>query len=517
MQILFVATDSPEQYEMIICDAGIEAALCHVSSLGCLEAYLNRQSWDVVILDSQLVKANPDKNIFKLLKNHHNRLPILLLCDSLEEDFLIRCLAEGATNFFLKKNKDRLSSILLGIQADLKDCQAVANSISMANCEFILRAFLEEASDVIWAKNLEGKYLVINSAGASFLGKAKEEIIGRDDTSLFAPDTAANIRATDLEVIKTGKPSVVEDLLKTQNGTKRTFVAMKTPFRDLEGSIQGIVGIIRDITERKEMEEALQQAKEVAEQANNRKNQFLASMSHELRTPLHTIISCSGNALEGIIGDISPKAKSYFSYVYKSSSHLLSIIDELLDLSKIEAGKLKLEIQEVPLNDFINQTVALVKPLMVQKGQILEINISDNVPYTFMADPLRLKQALCNLLSNAYKFTQPNKKITFNCYLKEQEYIAFSVTDEGPGIPEADIPRIVQPFEQGKNNNDSAIKGTGLGLPLVKRIAELHGGTLEIRSKVAQGSHFIITLPLSANFLIAANDDEDVSYTTLSP
>lgn len=363
------------------------------------------------------------------------------------------------------------------------------------NSQQVLNTLIQEVSDVIWVKDLEGRYLLINDAGAGFFGKRVEDIIGKNDAELFTPETGQKIRATDLKVIQTGETLTIEDLLVTKNGKQRIFSAVKAVYRDEDGNIQGVLGIIRDITERRELEESLKLAKEVAEEANRKKSQFLANMSHELRTPLHTVITGSNIALEGMLGPLEPQVTEYFSLIQHSGKHLLQVIDEILDFSKIEAGKFELMIQEINIREYLRQTMALIYPLAHEKGQPLQVIQAPDAPETFQGDFIRLKQALCNLLSNAQKFSPPQTPIIIRYFCEDSRYLCFSVQDYGPGIPEAEQGLILEPFEQGQPSVYTSIGGTGLGLPLVKKIAELHQGSLEIYSKVGMGSIFTLKIP----------------------
>lgn len=275
--------------------------------------------------------------------------------------------------------------------------------------------------------------------------------------------------------------------------TEHTFVMVRHRARivfDALGKPLHAVGAISNISN--------QQAKEAAETANHRKNQFLANMSHELRTPLHTIIAGSSMALDGMIGSLTDKQTEYLSLIHKSGEHLLKIINDILDISKIEAGKFSLSIEEITLEEFLHDTLQLMGPLINRKNHVLSTFLADNLPRTFHGDPVRLKQVLFNLLSNAHKFTPEGKKIRLSCYINASNHLVFAVKDEGPGIPHTELERIVQPYEQGSPQSDNtAMRGTGLGLPLSKMIMELHQGMLAIRTEVGKGSEFLACIPLA--------------------
>lgn len=280
--------------------------------------------------------------------------------------------------------------------------------------------------------------------------------------------------------------------------------------RNRKGNPINLIAVTLDITQHSNSKQAfeeqsqslLKQAlaeKAKAEAASNSKNQFLALMSHELRTPLHTIISATNACLEGYLGPLNDKQTEYLSLVSQSSDHLLGIINNILDIAKIEAGKLVLEYDTIDLQSFIQQAVGIVEPLMKERGQEFTIELAESLPLVFSGDFMRLKQALCNLLSNAYKFTPEGGKITLRCYEVTKKELVFSVIDEGYGIHEDHLEQIFQPFEQVASNHERNIKGTGLGLPLAKQIVALHGGTIDVSSCLGQGSTFTIRIPHLSN------------------
>lgn len=283
-----------------------------------------------------------------------------------------------------------------------------------------------------------------------------------------------------------------------QDGSQFWANVVITPIYNERGLLLGFFKITRDITERREMETQLAQAKETAIHANQRKNQFLASISHELRTPLHTMISASGMMLEEMLGPLSEKQTEYLSLINHSGEHLLQIINDLLDVAKIEAGKFTINPHPIDLLDFIEHTRLLVEPLLDEKRQRFVLTLEDGLPLSFYGDAIRLKQVLCNLLSNANKFAPVQSVIELQCSFDNGNLI-FAVRDEGPGISQPDLERILLPFEQGIDTYQGHIKGTGLGLPLAKKIIELHHGTLEIKTQVGQGSTFSVSIPHTQN------------------
>jgi PAS domain S-box-containing protein len=256
----------------------------------------------------------------------------------------------------------------------------------------------------------------------------------------------------------------------------------------------GFVTLYSDATERKQAEDALRDAKEAAEIANRTKSEFLANMSHELRTPLNAIIGFSEIIQQEMFGAIgSPRYKEYASDIHDSGTHLLNLINDILDVSKAEAGKVELQETRVRVSDLIDASSRLVLPRAREAGIHLSLPHVDDLPLVFV-DERRLKQVLLNLLSNAVKFTQPGGRVTVEASADQRGFV-MRVIDTGIGIAPADIPKALEPFGQVDSKLSRKYEGTGLGLPLSKGLVELHGGRLELASEVGVGTTVTIVLP----------------------
>lgn len=231
------------------------------------------------------------------------------------------------------------------------------------------------------------------------------------------------------------------------------------------------------------------------EVGNQYKDNFLSSMSHELRTPLNAVLGFSEVLLDEMLGPLNDKQKQYCREIYNSGSYLLLIINDLLDLSKIEAGKLELDLQRSDVSALIEAVMGLMKEKAQRRGITLVCQVDEQLSHVEW-DSLRVKQMLINLLSNALKFTESGKGVTLSAGLAANDEAMLSVADEGCGISAEDLTRIFLPFEQAtspmKKRN---VEGTGLGLALVSRLAALHGGRVEVESEVGVGSRFTLYLP----------------------
>lgn len=251
---------------------------------------------------------------------------------------------------------------------------------------------------------------------------------------------------------------------------------------------------IRHHLQHKRLDDELKRKNRMLDISNRHKINFLSSMSHELRTPLNAVLGYSEVLLEGMMGELNEKQKEYCREIYDSGAYLLIIINDLLDLSKIEAGKLALEVQSTHLEALVAGVVGMMREKALRNDINLLINVQPDLGAAQL-DPLRIKQVLINLLTNAIKFTDPGKDVRLDVGI-ENENIIINVTDHGCGIAEEDVERIFLPFEQAESPmQKKAVEGTGLGLALVDKLAVLHGGKVNVTSKPGTGSRFTVTLP----------------------
>lgn len=267
--------------------------------------------------------------------------------------------------------------------------------------------------------------------------------------------------------------------------------------QDEDGDVGALFGIMQDITERTLHERDLHEAKDSAERAYAAKSQFLANMSHELRTPLNAIIGFSEMMQSQLLGPIgTPKYIDYITGIRESGEHLLDLISDILDMSKIEAGKYELDLEEMS----ISKIIPLAAHMMEGRAQEGRIKIGIEAPKEnlhIVADRRAIMQILLNLLSNAVKFTQPGGTVKVEC-LPREEYVCIRVVDTGIGIPASKIDVVTRPFEQAASSYTREHEGTGLGLSITKDLVELHGGNLHIESAVGVGTTVTIRLPYNA-------------------
>jgi signal transduction histidine kinase len=236
---------------------------------------------------------------------------------------------------------------------------------------------------------------------------------------------------------------------------------------------------------------------EAAQEASRSKSAFLATMSHELRTPLNAVIGFSEVLRDGQAGTLSGQQRDYCAEIHASGVHLLALINDILDLSKIEAGKMTLELERVELAPLLTGSLAVVREKAHRHGILLESRVAADLGEA-LVDPRKVKQILFNLLSNAVKFTPDNGRVLLEARRLAADRFELSVSDTGIGVAARDLPRLFRPFEQLESSADRRYEGTGLGLSMVKRLAELHGGAVSVSSEKGKGSRFSVRLPLSA-------------------
>jgi len=296
----------------------------------------------------------------------------------------------------------------------------------------------------------------------------------------------------------------IEQIFQTGNKISGEFTAKDgsswfvqvTPVTDEDGKVIGVLETCRDITEKKEAERLLQE-KKLAEIANHTKSEFLANMSHELRTPLNSIIGFSDILYEQMYGKLNEKQLKYVGNISKSGKHLLDLINSILDLSKVEAGKLELDYKEFELADKL-RTIENILSLIAEKKNIkIEIEIDSKLT-TIFADEAKFAQIMYNLLDNAIKFSYENGIVEISAR-KRESLVEISVKDTGIGIKDEDQSKLFKPFSQINSFSSKEYQGVGLGLSLVKQIVHLHGGYVWFRSKTGEGSTFVFTIPISGN------------------
>ncbi|MES2696483.1 MAG: ATP-binding protein [Verrucomicrobiota bacterium] len=360
---------------------------------------------------------------------------------------------------------------------------------ALQKTEASYRGIVEDQVDLICRYRLDGKLTFVNSAYALAFGRKRNELVGQQFPS-FIPGAAIG-----------DEPYTFERELDFPDGRRRWLMWTQRAIRDDTGSTLEYQSVGHDITLRKEAEAALMHAKEAAEAADRAKSEFLAIVSHEIRTPINGVIGFAQ-----ILADspLSPDQREQVAIIKSSGQALEKLIADILDLSKIEAGKIEIESSPFGLHRTVEEVIAFFQPRARAAALTLSANIDPDVPQIVNSDEARLRQILTNLIGNALKFTERGK-ITVNVSCMRGEPVSerdtrralrlfFSVADTGIGIPADKISKLFKPFSQVDTSSERRRSGTGLGLIISKRLCELMGGSISVDSKIGEGTTFRFSL-----------------------
>ena len=376
----------------------------------------------------------------------------------------------------------------------------------------LLQSVIDASAAPVYAYDREGRCLLMNEACARLVGCPRDAAVGRTrDEFMSGADVVLN-NAADERVLQGGAAVVAEEVVGEGAG-QRTFLSVRYPLRDLGGEIYGVGAVSTEITElrraQKEVTDANQRLEETvalrtqqliaardrAEQADRAKTAFLSTVSHELRTPLNSMIGFTDIVLQELAGPLNDEQKRQLAIVQESSRMLLGLINEMLDLSRIEAGRLQLTLAPFDLAELLRKRVDAFAPLIAQKSLALECEIDPHLA-SMTSDAQRVAQIVTNLLSNATKFTRQG-----GIALRARQVGAaatIEVRDTGPGIAQEDLELLFKPFVQVGEAQRTHREGTGLGLVISRHLARALGGDIQVESDPGQGTCFIVTLPLQA-------------------
>lgn len=367
------------------------------------------------------------------------------------------------------------------------------------------RSIVENSNDVILLQTLSGKILDVNDRATELYGYSREELIGQQISDVISTKKPSSVKQANKNKLLAGEEVVYETTDRHKEGYEIPVeVSGRLVSREGDGIIQVF---IRDIRERKEAERELietnqklaqavidiQEMAYKAEEANQAKSAFLSNMSHEIRTPMNAVIGMS-EILEELIQD--PQQKKYLEILKNNGKHLLSLVNDILDLSKIESGKIELIEEDVCLCDMFDEVGEIYRPLAEGKGIELVIYSPRRFPHPcgITIDIDKLRQILVNLIGNAIKFTDTGT-ITVDAMIVDGPELKISVQDTGKGIDERQLTNIFEAFQQGTRDGRNIYSGTGLGLTISKELVELMGGRIEVKSIIGKGSTFTVRVP----------------------
>jgi PAS domain S-box-containing protein len=349
--------------------------------------------------------------------------------------------------------------------------------------------YMENLPGLAWMKDLGGRYLFVNEAAANAFRHTREQLYGRTDDELFPPGTASAFRKNDRVALENGTGVLVVENLLQEDGVEHHSLVSKFPVADSDGRVIAVGGIGIDITERVHAEEALRLA-------DRRKDEFLAMLAHELRNPLAPLVTAAD--ILRMHGSADPVLRRQQEVIHRQTQQMKRLLDDLLDVSRISRGKVQLAPEAVDLTTILTHSVEMSQPLIDARGHTLQVEL----PHTRLplnGDPARLVQVFTNLLNNAAKFTPPGGNIRLEASQCEGT-ARVSVRDTGVGMTPEMLEHAFELFAQGDQELDRTPGGLGIGLTLVRQLAEMHGGSATAHSDGPNlGTEVVVTLPLRSH------------------
>ncbi|QFY42253.1 response regulator [Candidatus Methylospira mobilis] len=476
---------------------------------------------DIVLSDYKL----PDfdgMTALEIVRGNHPDVPVIMVTGALSDIEAVKLIQAGAKDYVLKDGLARLaSSVRQALSAERGIRARKAAEKALRESEERFRSLVESTSDWIWEINAQAVYTYASPQVFDLLGYSVGEILGKTPFDLMPPAESGRVKAVFNDIASEKKPfRLLENANLHKDGRVVFLESSATPIFDAEGRLKGYRGIDRDITERKRVEEnfrrykdqleetvrqrteELQLARDAAEAANKAKSLFLANMSHELRTPMNAILGFSHMMRRD--PHLTESQRENLNIINRSGEHLLSLINDVLEMAKIESGHLQLEIAPFDLGGMVREVVEMMRLRAEEKGLQLALDLASSFPRNIRGDEARIRQILVNLVSNAVKFTKQGQvtvRLGVECNSNFNQHLRIEVEDTGPGISQQDQQRLFHPFVQLADGGEQ--KGTGLGLSISRQFAQLMGGDIGVDSTAGKGALFWVDLPVE---LVSAAD-----------
>lgn len=415
------------------------------------------------------------------------------------KDFDLTVMAKGArgTCFPVRVMGSALMSEGKVVQAYGVVYDASAEALAQQELRYqqtLLRMFLKSSPAIVYVKDLKGRYILVGPKFEALLGRSQSELVGKTDIEIFGEQNARRFIETDQMLIQGGQVMSFEEDLRVGDNEIRHFISEKFALRDDSGHVIAIAGVSTDITELYRYQKELQIAKEKAEAGTRVKSEFLANMSHEIRTPMNSILGMADLLMET---DLDEEQRQYVKILSRASSSLLNLLNDILDLSRIESGQMKMEKAPFNIREILDRCVELLIVKAVEKNLDLTIEVRPEVPETVYGDAMRFQQVVVNLLGNGLKFTDQGRVQLIASVRHGQLYI--EVTDTGIGMTQEQMEGLFARFTQGDATITRRFGGSGLGLSISKQLVEKMGGSIGVQSEKGRGSTFYFTIPLGSN------------------
>jgi len=407
---------------------------------------------------------------------------------------------------------------------EVEAAQAVLDQ-RLRDQQFYTRSLIESNIDALMTTDPRGIITDVNHQMITLTRRTRDELIGAPCKNFFTDPARAD--AAIKRVLTENKVSNYELTVRAQDGEETVVSYNAATFHNRDRKLLGVFAAARDVTELKRIERTLQEKNVELEHASRMKSEFLATMSHELRTPLNAIIGFSEALKDGLVGKLSGPQGEFIGDIFSSGQHLLSLINDILDLSKVEAGMMELELEAVDLKVLLSNSLTIVREKAAAQRVALELELEEGLGVALF-DTRKVKQIVYNLLSNAVKFSAKDGRVTLRARRVARqavgtlpgawpshgfplaanahaEFLEIAVTDGGIGISQDDMPKLFQAFSQIDSSLARKFEGTGLGLAMVKLLAELHGGSVAVSAAEGNGACFAVWLPMLASDPAAAN------------
>ncbi len=469
--------------------AGYDLTFERVDTVGAMDAALDRQTWDIIIADYMLPEFN-GLAALALVKERGVDLPFIIVSGSIGEDIAVTAMKGGAHDYIMKNN---LARLLPAVERELREVEVrrarkQAEETLQENYQ-IMQAVFEGTSDAIFVKDLQGRYVTINSAGARVFGKAPEDVIGKDDTAFFAAESVRQITEHDRQVLTSGETHIYEET-GTALGVTRIVLATKAPHHDHQGNVIGIIGIARDITERKQSEEQFQRQRDALYQSEKlaTMGQLLAGVAHELNNPLSVVMGQAALLRQSVR---NKRQMERAEKIVQAAERCARIVNNFLALARQRPP----ERHPVQMNQVVREAVELLAyPLRVDSVEVVW-GLAEEVPVLW-ADAHQLHQVVVNLVANAHQAMRevagPRRLTMATGVSAGEERVWVEVRDTGPGVTAGLEGRIFEPFFTTKPPG----VGTGLGLSLCQGFVEGLGGRFGVVRGEEGGAVFRMELPV---------------------
>jgi PAS domain S-box-containing protein len=485
--------------------AGYDVEVERVETAAAMAAALNQRTWDLVIADYSLPQFSGTAAL-ELLKSTGLDIPFIIISGSIGDDLAVEAMKTGAHDYMLKGNLKRLAP---SVERELRDAegrrQRRRTELALGDSEARKAAIFDSALDSIISVNHAGEIIEFNPQAERTFLYNREQVLGRLMVELIIPPDLRETHYQSFEHhLAKGKSSTlgkrIELTAMRSDGSEFPVELSLTSINTMSGPI--FTAYIRDLTEQKQQEEMRERSRELEEQniriheANRLKSEFLANMSHELRTPMNAVIGFSQLLVDGKAGSLTTDQREYINDILTSGQHLLQLINDVLDLAKIEAGKMELEPETFSVKEVADEVCAVMRTAAAQRNVKIQVDGCPDADRVTL-DHRKFKQVLYNLLSNAVKFSHDNGEVKVAFSLDSRHQLRLQVKDYGIGIKQEDLPRVFREFEQLDSGAARRFPGTGLGLALTKKIVELHNGSIRVESEFGKGSTFIVAVPSS--------------------